>query len=89
MDTTYIIVVWFKLNIWTGKILSDNKTYVYYAQYRDSINNIILEDTIRFVTTDKIRKYKHNKQKVVFWKYKNLVTDSLTKSKLYSNNWYY
>ena len=70
------------------RILSNNKTYVYLSIYRDTINNIILQDTIRFIITDKIKKYLFSaNQTIVYWKYTNLITDSLLKTKIHNFNW--
>ena len=70
------------------RILSKNRTYVYLAIYRDSINNILLQDTIRFLTTKKIKKYLFSaNQTIVYWKYTNLITDSLLKTKIHNFTW--
>ena len=70
------------------RILSNNKTYVYLAKYHDTINNIMLQDTIRFMTTDKIKKYLFSaNQTIVYWKYTNLITDSLLKTKTHNFIW--
>jgi hypothetical protein len=69
------------------KILNEERTYYYYAQYSDSVNNVFLKDTIQFVITKIPWKHEPGVQQTVLWKYPHAFLNSLIKGKIYSIGW--
>jgi hypothetical protein len=69
------------------KILNKEKTYCYYAQYADSVNNIFIKDTITFTITKIPWKNEPGVQQTVIWKYSPSLLNALTKGKIYSIGW--
>lgn len=72
----------------TGVIRSKRKVFTYRTLYTDSTNNIHIQDTVKFITTNIPWKRQPDKQTTVVWKYSGLKINDSIQKKIVSINWH-
>jgi hypothetical protein len=87
----YVVIIILSIQSLFGqknKIFKENKTLTFYTIYTDSLKQLTITDTVKFIPTHLPWKHQPNKQNTVVWKCGNLKVNDSIRNTLFSIGWF-